>query len=167
GRVELVDQRYGILPHGPRDGADMAARIEITAARSVVILLNTPDDGFRDTSALTDLTNGEPGPAAGRGQRRANAHARLLAPGSDPVRGAYPYRHRGKHRLSGQKTPPVRYETTNAGRAGRHPWRGPDRRGPRRKPRAWPAARHRRGSPPHRGCGRRAGRRCGRRRPRR
>ena len=59
----------------------MAARLEITAARSVVILLNTPDDGFRDTSALTDVANGEPGPAASRGQRRADAHARLLARG--------------------------------------------------------------------------------------
>src|SRR6185437_5334598 len=81
GRIELVDQRHGILPHGPRGSADVAARIEVTAARSVVILLNTPDDGLRDTSALTDVTNGEPGPATGSGQRRANAHARLLAPG--------------------------------------------------------------------------------------
>src|SRR6185437_8440123 len=106
GRIELVDQRHGILPHGPRDGADVAARIEITAARSVVILLYTPDDGLRDTSALTDVTNGEPGPATGGGQRRANAHARLLAPGSDPVRGAYPYRRGGKHRYLGGKRRP-------------------------------------------------------------
>ena len=51
GRVELVNQRHGILPHGAGDGADVAARIEVTAARSVVILLYTPDDGFRDTGA--------------------------------------------------------------------------------------------------------------------
>jgi hypothetical protein len=62
----------------------MAARIEITPARSVVILLYALDDGLRDTSALTDIINGEPGPATGGGQRRANAHARLLAPGRIP-----------------------------------------------------------------------------------
>ena len=79
-RVELVNQRHGILPHGAGDGADMAPRIEVTAARSVVILLYTPDDGLCDTGAVTDLADGQPGPAAGCGQRRADAHARLLAP---------------------------------------------------------------------------------------
>ena len=67
GRVELVNQRQGILPHGAGYGADVAARIEITATRSVVILLYTPDDGFGDTGALTDFGDGEPGAAAGRG----------------------------------------------------------------------------------------------------
>jgi hypothetical protein len=67
GRVELVNQRQGILPHGAGYGADVAARIEITATRSVVILLYTPDDGFGDTGALTDFADGEPGPATGRG----------------------------------------------------------------------------------------------------
>ena len=103
GRVELLNQRHGILPHGAGYRADVATRIEITAARSVVILLYTPDDGFRDTGALTDLADSEPGPASGRGQRRADAHARLLTPGVDPCSGSVPGPASGQAPLSGQK----------------------------------------------------------------
>ena len=38
-----------------------------SAPFSVVILLDTPDDRFGDTGALTDFADGEPGPATGRG----------------------------------------------------------------------------------------------------
>ena len=47
--------------------AQVATRIQIAAARSVVILLYTPDDGFGDTGALTDFADGKSGPATGRG----------------------------------------------------------------------------------------------------
>ena len=87
--VELLDQRGGIGAHRLGDGPDMAPRVEVTAAGRVVVLLDAPDDVLPDPGALTDLGHGEPGMAAGRRQRRADAQARL------PTRRAIPGQRKG------------------------------------------------------------------------
>ena len=88
-RVELVDQRSGIDPHGAGDGADMAADVEVTAAGGVVVLLDAPDDGGPDPGPAADLTDAETQPATRVSQHLADAHAPPPLPQSRPRRLAY------------------------------------------------------------------------------
>src|ERR1700722_3061510 len=78
--VELLDQRRGIGAYRLGDGADMPARVEVTPARRVVVVLDALDDVLPDPGTQADLGHAQAGMAACRGQCRADAHTRL--PGS-------------------------------------------------------------------------------------
>src|SRR5216683_1280872 len=74
-RVVLPDQRLGVGSDRPRDAPDMAARVEITAARGEVTPLDAADDRLPDPSPLADLGNGETGLATSFRQGVTDAHA--------------------------------------------------------------------------------------------
>ncbi len=55
--VELADQPLGVDADRARDGADVAAHVEVPAARLVVIGLDAADDGGPDLGALAELVD--------------------------------------------------------------------------------------------------------------
>ena len=68
---------YRQMPVGviaPRDAADVAARVEVTAAGRVVVPLDAANDGFPDAGALADRSDGETRIAACLRQGPADAH---------------------------------------------------------------------------------------------
>ncbi len=88
-RVVLRDQRLGIDPDRPRDAADMAAGVEVTAAPGEIVALDAADDRLPDACALAYLRHGHSGLAASRCQRVTNGHAtppRLLINGCSSIR---------------------------------------------------------------------------------
>jgi len=79
-RVILPDERLGIGPHHPGNGADVTPSVKIAAAGGVVAALDAGDDCFPDAGPLTDLGNAEAGPLTGRGQEFTDRHPRLHNP---------------------------------------------------------------------------------------
>lgn len=72
--VVFRDQRLGVCADGAGDGADVPARVEVSAAGREVVPLDPPDDGLPDPGPLADLRNGRASPLPGRGQDLADAH---------------------------------------------------------------------------------------------
>ncbi len=75
--VVRADQRDRVGADDGGDAADVAAGVEVTAARGKVVLLDVPDDRFPDPGLMADLADGETGLTAGFRQAFADAHARL------------------------------------------------------------------------------------------
>src|SRR6185312_5758357 len=78
--VVRADQRDRVGADDGGDAADVAAGVEVTAARGKVVLLDVPDDRFPDPGLMADLADGETGLTAGFRQAFADAHARLHVP---------------------------------------------------------------------------------------
>jgi hypothetical protein len=76
-RVVLADERRRVGPDGPGDAADVSPRVEVAAARRVIIVLDICDDLFPDARPLTDLGQAEPGLMSRLGETFADAHGRL------------------------------------------------------------------------------------------
>jgi hypothetical protein len=57
--VVLPDQRLRVCASGPGDGADVPARIEVSAAGGEVVPFDPPDDRLPDPGPLADLCDGE------------------------------------------------------------------------------------------------------------
>jgi len=73
-RIVFADQRLRVDAHSCRDRADVAACIEITAARTELILLDGADQGLPDPGLRADLRDGQPRVVPRLGQRLADGH---------------------------------------------------------------------------------------------
>jgi hypothetical protein len=71
----LADQRLGVNADGTRDGADVPARVEVTAARLEVIPLDPADDLWPDSRPRADLVDRKARAVARTSQRFADGHA--------------------------------------------------------------------------------------------
>ena len=74
GGVILLDQRDRVGSDYLRDRADMTARIEVPAARRVIVAFDISDDRFPDAGALAHLSDGQSGFTARLCQRPADVH---------------------------------------------------------------------------------------------
>src|ERR1700733_5180961 len=73
--VVLPDQRLQVHARGAGDGADVPARIEVSAAGGEIVPFDPSDDRLPDPGPLADLRDGETSLPPCRCQDLADAHA--------------------------------------------------------------------------------------------
>lgn len=86
--VVLLDQRSRIDPDNLGHASDMTARVEVTAARREIVVLNPADDRFPDPRPLAHLRNAQTGVPSGPCQGIADTHAIPPLPRRSPNPGS-------------------------------------------------------------------------------